>query len=114
MIKKLEAWFSQGLKAHTASLINDLVNFALAFTNLNRFYEKLQYRRKRAVFQELFLNKITNKKKLIRNESVLREYSYQKQMLIKAKVLESLGKLASAHKKWIKAVQKELQKFKKM
>lgn len=92
-------------------LLTELINFGLNFLNFKRFEKNVEYRLLKNGFQAFINN--TNKNN-IKNEQKLQDYFLKKKFVKKAKIFDSMAKLAKAHKKWIKAVQKELQKYKKM
>ena len=93
-------------------ILTELINFGLNFLNFKRFEKNVEYRLLKSGFQA-FINNNDNTKPL-KNEQKLQDYFLKKKFIQMAKIFDSMAKLAKAHKKWIKAVQKELQKYKKM
>ena len=93
-------------------LLTEFINFGLNFLNFKRFEKNVEYRLLKSGFQAFISN--TNQRNLLKNEQKLQDYFLKKNFVKKAKIFDSMAKLAKAHKKWIKAVQKELQKYKKM
>ena len=93
-------------------ILTELINFGLNFLNFKRFEKNVEYRLLKSGFQA-FINNNDNRK-FLKNEQKLQDYFLKKKFIQKAKIFDSMAKLAKAHKKWIKAVQKELQKYKKM
>jgi len=111
-VLKLNSLFSQYFQAYSGSLLNELLNFGLNFLNFKRFEKNVQNRLMNTGLQAFIMNR--NEQKSIHKEERLNDYLLKKTFICKAKTFDSMAKLAKAHKKWIKAVQTELQKYKKM
>jgi len=100
------------VQAFQNSLIEGITNFHHSFLDLNYLKNKIQKRLIQTSFKGLMINK--NEKKSLKMQKLLDDFLNKKEFLRKARIFNSISKVAKAHKKWIKAVQNELQKFKKM